>query len=69
LGSRRKGPFVTHEGNAGPELVYVDVKGVAMVLWKNNVEIQPQSLQSPDGRYLAIQDSIYNGNMWLMENF
>jgi serine/threonine protein kinase/DNA-binding winged helix-turn-helix (wHTH) protein len=64
-----KGLFVTHEGNAGPELVYVDVKGVAMVLWKNNVEIQPQSLQSPDGRYLAIQDSIYNGNMWLMENF
>jgi len=31
--------------------------------------LQPWSLQSPDGRYLAIQNSTYNGNMWMMENF
>ena len=64
-----KGLFVTHEVKAGSELVYVDLKGNTKALWRNNVGLQPWSLQSPDGRYLAIQNSTYNGNMWMMENF
>ncbi len=64
-----KGLFVTHEVKAGSELVYVDLKGTTKALWKNNAPLQPLSLQSPDGRYLAIQNSTYNGNMWMMENF
>jgi eukaryotic-like serine/threonine-protein kinase len=64
-----KGLFVTHEVSAGLELVHVDLKGKTKVLWKNNAGVQPWSLQSPDGRYLAIQDATYNGNMWMMENF
>jgi len=64
-----KGLFVTHEVSAGLELVHVDLKGKTKVLWKNNAGVQPWSLQSPDGRYLAIQAATYNGNMWMMENF
>jgi serine/threonine protein kinase len=64
-----KGFFVTHEVKAGSELVYVDLKGHTKALWRNNAPWHPFSLQSPDGRYLAIQNSTYNGNMWMMENF
>lgn len=64
-----KGLFVTHEVKAGSELVYVDLKGSTKALWRNNAPLQPLSLQSPDGRFLAIQNSTYNGNMWMMENF
>jgi len=65
----RKGFFVTHQVNTGSELVYVDLKGNTKALWKNNVGMPPWSVPSPDGRYLAIQNSTYTGNMWLMENF
>ena len=64
-----KGLFVTHEVKGGSELVYVDLKGSTKALWRNNAPLEPWSLQSPDGRYLAIQNSTYNGNMWMMENF
>jgi Tol biopolymer transport system component len=63
------GLFVTHEVKGGSELVYVDPKGSTKALWRNNAPLQPWSVQSPDGRYLAIQNSTYNGNMWMMENF
>lgn len=63
------GLFVTHEAKAGSELMYVDLKGRTKVLWKNNAGLHPFGLQSPDGKYLAIQNSLYNGNMWMMENF
>lgn len=63
------GLFVTHEAQAGSELVYVDLRGNTKSLWKNNAGAHPHALQSPDGKHLAIQNSLYNGNMWIMENF
>jgi serine/threonine protein kinase len=64
-----RGLFVTHQVNAGSELVYVDLAGHTKPLWKNNAGFPPWSLQSPDGRHLAIQNSTYDANVWLMENF
>jgi dipeptidyl aminopeptidase/acylaminoacyl peptidase len=64
-----KGLFVTHETKAGSELVYVDLRGNAKTLWTNNAGLHPLGLQSPDGKKLAIQNSVYNGNMWMMDNF
>jgi eukaryotic-like serine/threonine-protein kinase len=64
-----KGLFVTNGVKGGSELTYVDLQGNAKVLWKNNGGYSPWGLQSPDGRYLAIQGSSRTGNMWTMENF
>jgi hypothetical protein len=64
-----KGLLVTHEAKAGSELMFVDLKGRTKALWKNNAGPHPFGLQSPDGKHIAIQNSLYNGNMWIMENF
>jgi hypothetical protein len=64
-----RGLFVTHEGQAGSELVYVDLRGNIRSLWKNNAGAHPHALQSPDAKHIAIQNSRYTGNMWMMENF
>ncbi len=64
-----KGLLVTHQSQSGSELVYVDLRGNTKAVWKNNAGMHPWGIQSPDGKYLAIQNSVYNGNMWLMENF
>jgi eukaryotic-like serine/threonine-protein kinase len=64
-----KGFFITNGIKGGSELAHVDLHGNATVLWKNLGGYYPWGLQSPDGRYLAIQGSSTNGNMWTMENF
>jgi serine/threonine protein kinase len=64
-----RGFFVTNGVKGGSELAHVDLQGNAKVLWKNNGGNFPWGLQSPDGRYLAIQGSTTSGNMWTMENF
>ena len=51
-------------------LLHVDLQGNARVLWENaGASGETLALPSPDGRYLAIQSWVTNGNMWMMENF
>jgi eukaryotic-like serine/threonine-protein kinase len=51
-------------------LLRVDLQGNARVLWENTgASGETLALPSPDGRYLAIQSWVTNGNMWMMENF
>jgi Tol biopolymer transport system component len=64
-----KGLFVTHGVKGGSELVHMDLQGNMKALWKNNGGYYPWGLQSPDGRHLAIQGSVFSSNMWIMENF
>ena len=64
-----KGLFVTNGVKGGSGLFHVDLKGHATFIWKNNGGYYPWGLQSPDGRHLAIQGSILDANMWMMENF
>jgi hypothetical protein len=64
-----KGLFVTNGIRGGLGLFHVDMQGHTTFLWKNNGGYYPWALQSPDGRHLAIQGSILNANMWMMENF
>ncbi|HET9306113.1 MAG TPA: protein kinase [Candidatus Sulfotelmatobacter sp.] len=51
-------------------LLHVDLQGNARVLWENaGASGETLALPSPDGRYLAIQSWVTNGNLWMMENF
>jgi len=50
-------------------LLHVDFNGNARFLWENaGASGETLALPSPDGRYLAIQSWVTNGNMWMMEN-
>jgi len=51
-------------------LLHVDLQGNARILWENaGASGETLALPSPDGRYLAIQSWVTNGNLWMMENF
>ena len=63
-----KGLFVTNVTNSGGEILHLDLKGNAKVLWKCN-SARCFGGPSPDGRHLAIYDWKLSANMWLMENF
>jgi serine/threonine protein kinase len=50
-------------------LLHVDLQGNARVLWENaGASGETLALPSPDGRHLAIQSWVTNGNLWMMEN-
>jgi Tol biopolymer transport system component len=53
------------------ELLYVDLKGNAKLLWQHKILTGPWfgGIPSPDGRYLAIPGRIANSNVWMLENF
>ena len=63
-----KALFVTNVTNSGGEILHLDLKGNAKVLWKCN-SARCFGGPSPDGRHLAIYDWKLSANMWLMENF
>jgi hypothetical protein len=63
-----KGLFVSNRIKGGSEILHVDLRGNARVLWKSNGP-RGGAGQSPDGRHLAIYDWKQNSNMWMMENF
>jgi Tol biopolymer transport system component len=50
-------------------LLYVDLKGNAMVLWQPGGSSQTWGVPSPDGRYLAILGAVHYSNVWLLEGF
>ena len=64
-----KGLFVDSRNEQGPVLLIVDLHGNARVLWEHAGTVATYGVPSPDGRHLAMQRWIVNGNMWMMENF
>ena len=62
------GLFVSNITNSGSELLHVDLKGKAKLLWRSNSD-RCAGVPSPDGRHLAIYDWKLSANMWMMENF
>jgi hypothetical protein len=61
-------------GCVSPEtktLLYVGLDGNARVLWqfKGGANGSIWGIPSPDGRYLAIQGSVINSNVWMLEGF
>jgi len=64
-----KGLILSHRTGTDSELISVDLKGNAKVLWHEEGAISFRGVPSPDGRHLAIlRESPYN-NVWMIENF
>ncbi len=63
------GILISNGVQGGAELLHVDLRGNAQVLWKNPGVNWAPVLASPDGRHVAFQSAPGEGNMWLMENF
>jgi serine/threonine protein kinase/Tol biopolymer transport system component len=54
----------------GSTLLHVDLEGKAKVLWQRKGESGDLfGVPSPDGRYLAIRNSVLGGNVWMLEGF
>jgi len=64
-----KGLFVSSRKERGPVLLSVDLQGNARVLWEHAGSFKTYGVSSPDGRHLAMQKWIVDGNIWMMENF
>lgn len=47
----------------------VDVTGAATMLWRQGGAGPARVIPSPDGKRLAIQSTLLENNVWLMENF
>jgi len=65
-----KGLYCGSVAPQGGTLLYVDLKGNARVLWQskgrgNSIWGEP----SRDGRFLAIQGTVINSNVWMVEGF
>jgi len=51
-------------------LLHVNLQGNARILWRSSgASGETLAYPPPDGRHLAIQNWVANGNMWMMENF
>ena len=64
-----RGLYITTGELGARVLWHVDLQGRARLLWKNRGGNWALGVPSPDGRYLAIENSDESQNMWIMENF
>jgi Tol biopolymer transport system component len=65
-----KGLYCGSVSNQAGTLLYADLKGNARVLWQyKGWGGYTWGIPSPDGRYLAIQGSATNSNVWMLEGF
>jgi hypothetical protein len=64
-----KGFFVSSYTPRGADMLHMDLKGNARLLWEQLGGIEVYGVPSPDGRHLAMRGWNVEGNMWLMENF
>ncbi len=64
-----KGLYCGSGSPRGGTLLYVDLKGNARVLWQFKGQGTIWGVPSPDGRYLAIEGSALNSNVWMLEGF
>jgi eukaryotic-like serine/threonine-protein kinase len=64
-----KGLFVsTHKQDSG-ELLHLNLRGKANLVWKCTGPWMCMANPSPDGRHLAIYEAKHNANIFMMENF
>src|SRR5262249_48593781 len=61
-----KGFFI---GSTKANLLFIDLNGEAHPLWKQKSGFFAWGEPSPDGRYLAILEEEFSGNIWMIENF
>jgi Tol biopolymer transport system component len=64
-----KGFFVSSRENNGWALLHVGLNGTVQTLWQAEGSRGMSGKASPDGRYLAIRNWLYTGNVWLADNF
>jgi len=68
-----KGLFVrsfSHMDSSERRLLYVGLDGAVRVLRRTITTSGPVSLRpSPDGRYLAWAEDMWDSNVWMLENF
>ncbi len=65
-----KALYVVAGIRAAHVLLHVHLQGNARILWRSpGASGETLAYPSPDGRHLAIQNWVANGNMWMMENF
>lgn len=70
-----KGLFVDNPTSKGTALSYLDLRGNSHVVWEATGNIGPHGILTPwgipsrDGRHLAINGTVSNSNVWLLENF
>jgi len=65
-----KALYVVAGIRAAHVLLHVNLQGNARILWRSpGASGETLAYPSPDGRHLAIQNWVANGNMWMMENF
>jgi len=65
-----KGLYCGSNSPRGSTLLYVDLKGNAQALWQHKGGSGDLfGVPSPDGRYLAIRNSVLGGNVWMLEGF
>ncbi len=67
--SNGKSLFVSSRNEREPVLLSVDLQGNTRLLWEHAGSFTTYGVPSPDGRHLAMQRWIVDGNMWMMENF
>jgi hypothetical protein len=65
-----KGFFASNPSRRGAVLLHINLDGGAKVLWEvAGYNVNLRAIPSPDGRRLAIQGSLVDDNVWVMENF
>jgi len=71
-----KSVFISHfglidspSGPIGATLLRVDFQGHVQPLWETRGGRLTYAVASPDGKYLAIRDSVTERNAWMIENF
>lgn len=64
-----KGWFTASQSSAGTVLLYVDLHGATHPIWDVKGNTVAYALPSPDGRHLAIVETVRSSNVWVLENF
>ncbi len=64
-----KGFYLSSQSPQAANLLYVDLKGNASVLWETKGRYLTSGMPSPDDRYLAISGTVANSNVWMLEGF
>jgi serine/threonine protein kinase/Tol biopolymer transport system component len=65
-----KGLYLSSMSAQAIALLYVDLKGNARLLQQEKGIKGPVfAVPSPDGRYLAIYETVFNKNVWMLEGF
>ena len=64
-----KGLFVSTHKQGVLEILHLDLRGKATVIWKCNQPWTCSANPSPDGRHLAIREVEQNANIFMIENF